>query len=255
MTINKNQNSLLKIPIEAYSKEYILEKIIKNIKNPSRFFHVVSLNPEILVETSKNAEFLEVVTSAQIRIIDGSGVILASRLKGISVGERYTGVELMEDILKGVLKGGSRVMLLGGKPNVADKIINCQKRARSKAIFSATVGIKDIQHPTSKENKDILSIVADFRPHILFVSFGSPFSEMWIYKHRKELNKTVCASVGGAFDYLAHITLRPPKIIRDLGLEYVYRLLVQPWRFKRQLKLITFARLSIIEAIKYRLGV
>ena len=250
---NKNkQNSLLNIPIDPLSRKEVLEKIIKYIKTSRNFLHIVSLNPEILVEATKNPQFKKVVKSAQIRIVDGSGVILASKLIGIQIGERYTGIKLMEDLLKEASHQRLRVMLLGGRPKIAEQIVACQKQAQSKATFFATDGIKDIQNPTAREEKGILFIVADYRPHILLVSFGSPFSELWLYEHRQSLKKIVCASVGGAFDYMAGTTPRAPQFIHQIGLEWLYRLVTQPWRWRRQLKLITFTKEIFKEMIKYR---
>ncbi len=250
----KTNQTLLNIPLDHMSRSSILEKIVKSLKSPKGFFHIVSLNPEILVETLGNDEFRDIVTAAQIRINDGSGIVLAAKLKGLRHVYRYTGVELMEDLLKLGSKQRLRIMLLGGRPKIAERIVECQIQAGSKAIFSATEGIKDIHNILEAEENDISAIVADFRPHILLVAYGSPFSEIWLYRHRKLLKNVICASVGGSFDYISGNVRRPPSIVRSLGLEYMYRLIMQPWRWRRQMNLLTFVRLSLMEVIRHRLS-
>src|SRR3990167_9000722 len=108
------ENTLFEIPLQCENKEEVLEQILKYIKKPNTLFHIVSINPEILIETYKNPIFKKVVTTAQIKIIDGSGILAASVIKGIQVGERFTGVELMEELLKMGSKQRLRILLLGG---------------------------------------------------------------------------------------------------------------------------------------------
>ena len=247
------QQTLLGIPIEQQSRGESLEKIIKYLKSPNNCFHIVSLNPEILVETQKDPLFRKVVATAQMRIIDGSGVFAACKVKGIKCSERFTGVELMEELLKTADKQRLRVMLLGGMPKVAEEVVKCQKLGGSEAIFTATEGIKDKHNPSKDEEVRILAIVAHFRPHIMLVSFGSPFSELWLYNHRKNLNGVLVASVGGAFDYLSGRVTRPSRLAQNLGIEYLVRLVRQPWRWRRQLNLISFVVFTFKEAILFRL--
>lgn len=250
-----NENTLLGIPINYDSKETILEKILKHLKNPKVFFNIVSLNPEIMVEASRIPEFKKVIEQAQIRINDGVGVVVASSLKGIPRVIRFTGVELTKELLKIADKRRLRVMLLGGMPKVAEKMVDCQKQAGSEAIFTATHGFRNIQSPTTPEINKIISIVTSFKPHIVLMALGSPFSELWLYRHRDVFKGVVCASVGGSFDYFSGTISKPPHIIRSYGLEWLYRLIRQPWRWRRQLKLITFARLVILEAVRFRLNI
>lgn len=85
---------------------------------------------------------------------------------------------------------------------------------------------------------------------ILFVAFGSPKQELWIAKNLKNIPATVSIGVGGAFDFVSGKVPRSPKILRKLGLEWLFRLIIQPWRIKRQLSLITFVFLVLKEKIK-----
>ncbi|MGB4965730.1 MAG: WecB/TagA/CpsF family glycosyltransferase [Microgenomates group bacterium] len=236
----QSNNHLLGIPIPTESKSAIREKIIKNIFETKRFFHVVSLNPEIFVLTTTNGEFKKVVTEAQMRILDGVGVIVAAKLCSIPVGDRYSGVDLMSDLLKEAHNRRLRVLLIGGGDKVADKVIECQKEAFSGIEFTGTTGIANIARPTDVEEAEITSIVAATKPHMVFVAYGSPAQELWIDRHSKLFAGMVVMGVGGAFDFLSGNIARAPKWIQKAGFEWLFRLVRQPRRIWRQLRLVKF---------------
>lgn len=236
-----NSNStLLGIEIPTDSKEQVREKIIKNILQDKQYFHIISLNSENFVLASQNQDFKKIVREAQIRIVDGYGVELGAKLRSISIGDRYSGVDLMSDLLKEANDRRLRVLLIGGSPKIAEKVVECQKQLHPAIEITATQGISDISNPTAAEDENIASIVTATKPHIVFVSFGSPSQELWIDRHKKLFEGMVVMGVGGAFDFLSGTVPRAPLLLRKLGLEWLFRLLIQPWRIKRQLRLITF---------------
>ena len=238
-----SKKKLLGITLSTSSKQIILEKIEKYISNPHGFFHIVSLNPEIMVLAEENPKFKKVIETAQIKIVDGIGIVMAAQILGIEVGSRLTGVDLMKKLVETASFRRLRVMLIGGKPNLAKNLAECYSEDFPEAKFKGIEGVKDIENPTASEESAIFSIVADMRPHIVFVSFGSPGQELWIERHKKEFSNMVIMGVGGAFDFLGGKVPRAPMILRRLGLEWFFRLMVQPWRWKRQLRLVKFAYL------------
>jgi len=240
-------NKILGISITPQSKQNILDKIIKYIRSPKGICHIVSFNPENLVVAYENKKFKEVLETAQIKIIDGVGIVLASRMLGIEVGERVTGVGLMEELIKLADKLRLRVLLIGGKSDLALKLANCYSNKFFKAKFLGIEGIKNIRNPKKQEEEAIFSIVADYKPHFLFVAFGSPDQELWLERHKNKFSKMVIMGVGGAFDFLAGKIFRAPKIIQKLGFEWLFRLLIQPWRWRRQLRLLKFVYLIFKE--------
>ena len=242
---------LLGISLPQGTISDILEKIQKNIQNPADFFHIASLNPEIFVLSQRDKDFKEYLMWAQMRIVDGYGVVVAAQLRGYTLGERITGADLMEKLLFFADTLGLRVALVGGKGNLAQRVIDCQESRFPSVVFQAIPGISDISHPNKNEDDAVLSIVADFKPHIVFVAYGSPFQERWLYRHRERLKGTTCMGVGGAFDFLAGTVQRAPKFVRKLGLEWLFRLIRQPWRIKRQLRIIIFLFLVAREAFGF----
>lgn len=241
---------ILGINIRARTKNAILETIKIHIDNPRDFYHIVSLNPENLVIAQNNEEFKKVIETAQMVIIDGVGVVIAGQILGVPIGDRVTGVDLMHSLVNVANEKCLSVMLIGAKGNLADRLVNCYKTEFKQAKFVACEGFKDIVQPTKDEEERIFSIVASVRPRLIFVAFGSPFQEIWLWRNRERLQGSICMGVGGAFDYFAGNARRPPVLVRKIGLEWLFRLLHQPWRWKRQLRLLVFLKL----VLKERLG-
>lgn len=243
-------NKLLEITIIPESKNNVLEKILLYIDRPTVFYHIVSLNPENMVVTTENESFKKVIETAQIKIIDGMGVVIAARWIGIQLGERITGVGLMESLMKVASDRRLRVLMIGGKENLALSLSKCYSDQFPEAKFKGIHGIGNIKNPMIDEERKIFSIVAAYKPHLIFVAFGSPDQELWIDRHKKEFDKCVVMGVGGAFDYLSGNVGRAPVIIQKIGLEWLFRLVNQPWRWKRQLRLLKFIGLILQEKWK-----
>ncbi len=240
---------ILGIKVYQQSKKEVLEKIIKFIKNKEKFFHIVSLNPENLVIAYRNEKFKEVLNKAQIKIIDGIGVVMAGYFFNLKL-EKLTGVDLMEDLLNLASKMSLRVLFIGGKEKLAESLADCYSQKHPQAKFKGIEGIKNIKNPQKNEEKKIFSIVSLYKPHFVFVAFGSPDQELWIERHKDKFNHCLVMGVGGAFDFLGGRVPRAPVFFRKLGLEWFFRLIIQPWRWKRQLRLIEFVWLVIKEKLK-----
>lgn len=245
---------ILGVKVERLDLTDILYKIKKYILKPAGSFHIVSLNPENLVIAFENENFKKVINTAQIRIIDGVGIVIAGKILGVEVGERVTGVDLMKKLIAIANKMRLRVLLIGGRGNLADNLANCYQKKFPKAKFLGIEGIKDIKNADKnvikKEEKAIFSIVSSFKPHLVFVAFGSPFQEFWIERHKRQFKKSVVMGVGGAFDFLSGKVPRAPVFFQKLGLEWLFRLIVQPWRWRRQMRLVRFLWLVVKEKLK-----
>ncbi|HRN71205.1 MAG TPA: WecB/TagA/CpsF family glycosyltransferase, partial [Candidatus Woesebacteria bacterium] len=127
--------------------------------------------------------------------------------------------------------------------NLAEKLALRYQQIYPRSTFKGIFGVSDIHNPKKEEEEKIFSIVADYKPQILFVAFGSPYQELWLYHHADRLQGIICMGVGGSFDFLTGRVKRAPMLIRRLGLEWFFRLIVEPWRWKRQLRLVEFVYL------------
>jgi len=242
--------TLLGIQIQKQSKTEILEKIKKNIDSPHGFFHIVSLNPEIMVTSESDREFKKTLSESSIRLIDGVGILLGCSILGIPVGERTPGVDMMDDILQTLPQRGLQVLFLGGKANLAEKLAECYQKDLPYYKFKGLRGFKDILAPERAEQDTIWKEIKEFSPDIIFSAFGSPAQELFFYRHRALLPKAVCMGVGGGFDFAYHNVPRAPGWLRVIGLEWLFRLAIQPWRLRRQLRLFTFIYLVFKQKLR-----
>ncbi len=231
-----DKNLLLGVGISKDSGDKILELIIRGLEKKQKKHYVVTLNPELLVISSKDPSYKKVLNNAKIASVDGIGVLAAARLFGVKVGKRLTGVDMVKNLCKEVSKKPITVGFLGARPGVAELTAEClQKKYPGLNVVLAESGNPDdktVSLINKKLNKKTINI--------LFVAFGSPKQEFWIAKNLDKLPVNVAVGVGGAFDFISGKVKRAPSLFRKLGLEWLFRLLIQPWRIKRQLSLIVF---------------
>jgi len=244
-------NKLFNFELKKLDEKDILEKIEKFMMAPDGFFHIISLNPENIVLTSEVAEFNKVVTKAQIKLIDGVGVVLSGRLLGVPLGERVSGVDLMQDLVEMADRVRLRVVLIGAQQDLAERLAECYSQSYKNAKFLGISGFNDVSNPKMEEEERLKSIVADFMPQIVFAAFGSPAQELWLDRHSSLFKNCVCMGVGGGFDFSIGAVPRAPKMLRTIGLEWLFRLVIQPWRWRRQLRLFKFIFLVFKEKIHH----
>ncbi len=239
-------STMFSVPIPTGSRGETINAIVHHLRNPTGMVHIVSLNPEIMVIAQRNAQFLQVLRTAKMRIIDGMGVWIAAKMFGYPVADRLTGVDCMQEVVGKAVELRLRVMFVGGDDKVAETIAEHYRLQYGYQGMYGVRGISDLHsHNTDQEDADLICTLKDVRPHILFVSFGSPAQELWIEKHRNDLNGMVCMGVGGGFDFVAGRVKRAPSWMRRWGMEWAFRLWRQPWRWRRQLRLVVFVWLVI----------
>ena len=170
--------SLFSLPLTLLSEDDILEQIKKGDRKNPNFLHIISLNPENIVLALKRQDFGKVVRETQSHIPDGMGVVTAVRILTGKRIVRLTGVDLMKRLLEASAGYSLRVLLIGGKANLAESLSKCYKERFPSLEIAGIQGIADISFPKKEEETEIFRIVATTRPHLIFVSFGSPQQEL-----------------------------------------------------------------------------
>lgn len=226
------KRKLLGVDFTDLSEGEVLEYIVKKIKKGAEKFFVVTPNPEILVIANKDFGYKNVLNLAELASADGIGIIWASKVLNAGIKHRVTGTDLMESLCREVAKQPITVSFLGGGPKIAEKAAEC---LRKKYLGLKVVFAGDEMPVNSK------LLASD----LLFVAFGSPKQEFWIAENLKNLPVKAAIGVGGAFDFASGRVKRAPRWVRELGFEWLFRLIIQPWRLKRQLSLIEFIFLVI----------
>lgn len=250
-----NKIDILGVGITKASEDEILEYILNKLrwrgKNKEKIL-IFTPNPEQISAAARNQSLKNLLNQAQIALPDGVGVVIAARLLGKPVYARITGVDFMEKLVKSVARlpkpgtdGQAEQPVitgyLGGEGDIAETTAKCLiKRYPGLAVGYASA--------TFDKTKMIHSDI-----DILFVALGFPKQEKWILEHKDEIPATVIMAVGGALDFISGNLPRAPKFLRQAGLEWLFRLALQPWRFWRQARLLQFSGLILREALSDRL--
>jgi len=197
-------------------------------------------NSEIVQACIEAPELYDVINSAELIIPDGIGVVKAAKILGTPFGAgKIAGCEVGEAFIKRLSETDYTVFLLGGKPGVAEQ---AAQKLSEKYPGIQFAGYRDgYFKKEGEENDAVIAQVNESGADVLYVCLGAPAQEKWIYQNRAKLT-TVNAllGLGGSLDVYAGTVKRAPKIFIRLGLEWFYRLLCEPWRFKRMLKLPKF---------------
>jgi N-acetylglucosaminyldiphosphoundecaprenol N-acetyl-beta-D-mannosaminyltransferase len=240
---------------------------------PGKKFLITTPNPEQILLAMKDNTFSKIINSSTLSLPDGIGLIQAIKFlnlpapknillkpfaifaQGLKVAcatftdrewlekdlKLIHGRSMMVEIIKLANKKSWRVAFLGGKGNVAQKCVDNLNRIYQKTKFIGLTGpnITNEAKPESKEDEiletEVIKMINDFKPHILFIGFGAPKQEKWAYKWLSKLNVGGIMVVGGAIDYLAGKVKLPPKWMSKYELEWLWRLFTQKKRLKRVL--------------------
>jgi N-acetylglucosaminyldiphosphoundecaprenol N-acetyl-beta-D-mannosaminyltransferase len=207
---------------------------------------IVTLNPEMLVAAHQDPQFHQLLNDSDLNVADGVGLILAARWLGSPLRGRVTGSDGIYVLAEHCALRGYRLFLLGAEPGVA--------KAAAQRLTSQNPGLEVADtyagSPNPDDEEDVIARVRAAAPELLLVAYGVPAEEVWIARHRNRLGVPVMLGVGGAFDFVAGVARRAPPWMRRAGLEWLYRLVRQPWRWRRQLALPRFLWLVIQQRLR-----
>jgi N-acetylglucosaminyldiphosphoundecaprenol N-acetyl-beta-D-mannosaminyltransferase len=190
---------------------------------------IVTVNPEFVMEARRNRAFRRVLAAADLATPDGFGIILAARWRGTPLRGRVTGIDLTERIAAEAARRGWSLFLLGAAPGVAERAAAALQRANpGLRIAGCYAG-----SPRPSDEPPIRERILAARPDVLLVAYGHPAQDLWIARNQPLLRVPVAIGVGGTFDELAGVVPRAPALVQRLGLKWLYRLIVQPWRWRR----------------------
>ena len=203
---------------------------------PSPCRQICTVNPEFIIDAGRDPTFAAALARADLRVPDGIGVLWAARRRGAPLTERVTGSDGIYHLCGAAATHGWRVFLLGAGPSVAElAAAKLMDRYPGLPIVGTYGG-----SPADADWSAVAERLAAARPDLLFVAYGHPRQDLWIDRHRGELPARVAIGVGGAFDFVAGTARRAPVWMRRWGLEWLHRLIRQPWRWRRMVKLPVF---------------
>ncbi|PIC99877.1 WecB/TagA/CpsF family glycosyltransferase [Sporosarcina sp. P29] len=227
------KEEILGVSVNTENYDDLIPKVFENIEAGKKSL-IVAINPEKLMKAKEDPELKALLNRAEFQIPDGIGVILASKLKKGQIRSRVTGIDMMDRVVQEAAVRGKRIFLYGAKPGVAEEA------AAKLQEMHPNIQIAGVQHGYEKDVQVVLDTINQAKPDILFVAMGSPKQEQWIEQHRDQLHPVVFQGVGGSFDVLAGNIKRAPAAFQKAGAEWLYRLLLEPSRIKRQMNLPKF---------------
>ncbi len=209
---------LLGAGIDTYSYDEALEFAKANSGQ------VITINPEMLEYAQKHSEFLNIIKNAELVIPDGIGVQLGLKIMGYDI-KRIPGIEFAKELLKEFQ--GRPVALIGTRPEILSKAVQNLKKELP------DLNLVYVQDGYFTDTEKILNEAVAKKPALILAALGSPKQEEFLYRMKKMLPNALMIGVGGSFDVWSGVVERAPKIYQRLGLEWLYRTVKEPKRFKR----------------------
>jgi N-acetylglucosaminyldiphosphoundecaprenol N-acetyl-beta-D-mannosaminyltransferase len=224
-----NKFNILGIKIDHVSLNETLAFIHQFIDS-GKPHQICTVNIEFINEALTNKPFFDAINKADLALADGAGIVLSAKILSHKAPEKISGVDLTYKLCEEAAKQGYRIFMLGGQNEVGNKAAEILK-----SLYPG-LNIVGVYEGNPNDN-NIISKIQDAKPHILLVAWGAPKQDLWIAKHKDDLNVPIMMGVGGTYDFIAGLQIRAPKTWRDFGFEWLWRLIHEPWRWKRQLAL------------------
>lgn len=239
----RKRYQVLGIDISDYSREEFLQLVEERLTAPAREMapiFVVTVNPEIVVQSIIDNEFKQILAASSINTADGIGISWAVNFLYGTPVERITGSDSMKQICEICARYEQPVFLYGAAPNVAERAAEVLQHSvhglRVSGVFSPdhnAVPLEELPGEVQERMRE---------SSVIFVALGAPGQEKWIYHNMRKLPECkLFIGIGGSFDFVAGTVKRAPGWMCRSGLEWLYRLYLQPSRWRRMLKLPLFA--------------
>lgn len=226
--------ALFGVPVDCIGKSQLLDCLRSCIFN-RQSVHLVTINAEMAYAATQNTTLMAALQQAELIIPDGIGVVWALGRQGMHV-QRLPGIELVEELLQESAQKGLKIAILGSSQATLTALpAQLEKRFGTvQCVYSHHGFFKEEEIP------EILGAINAAEPDVLFVALGVPKQECFIARWRQQLQVPVLMGVGGSFDVLSGQLKRAPRWLRKIHLEWFYRLLQQPSRWRRMLALPRF---------------
>jgi N-acetylglucosaminyldiphosphoundecaprenol N-acetyl-beta-D-mannosaminyltransferase len=229
------QARVLGVRVDCLDMRAALERV-EQLVDAGGHHLIATVNPEFIMRAHREHEFARVLESADLCLADGSGVVWAARRQGCAMSGPVPGVDMIPPLAAMCARRGFRLFLLGAAPGVAAELASRLRTEHPRLEVAAHPGSPD---PSSDDETSRL--IRAHQTQVLLVAFGAPKQELWIDRMEDRTGVAVAMGVGGAYDYLTGRVPRAPLWMRRAGLEWLHRLIHQPWRISRMAVLPVYA--------------
>ena len=227
---------VLGVPVDGVTYAGWIQRIGDWINLANRAHHVCTVNPEFIMIAQRDPIFFQILSRADLCVPDGVGLLWASKFLGQPIPERVTGSDGVPLIARHAAEAGWRIFLLGAAEGVAARAAEkLRQQYAGLQIAGCYAG-----SPAEGEEDDIVATINSSDVDILLVAYGAPQQDKWIARNLPRLQVKMAMGIGGSLDFIAGYVPRAPLWMRQRGVEWLYRLLRQPWRLRRMLRLPRF---------------
>lgn len=262
MKLNRKKIDILGVPIDSFRREESIRFIEQKISSKSPIF-ITTVNVEFLFRALNDEKVFEMLKNSSLNFADGIGVLWAAKFLSLNlpgnkfwrygigffkligslaaitfypkylkkpIPERISGSDFIWDLSNYAVQNDLRIFLLGGEPTVPEQAaLKLQTDIYGLKVAGTFEG-----SPKPEDEARILEITKKDKPDILFVAYGVPAEELWLERNLAKTGAKIGIGVGGTFDFLAGRRKRAPKFVRTIGLEWLWRLILEPRRYRRQ---------------------
>jgi N-acetylglucosaminyldiphosphoundecaprenol N-acetyl-beta-D-mannosaminyltransferase len=224
------------VPFSKLNMQETVE-LLTNAIDSGKPHQVITANPIMVMAAINQPDYLAVMNRADLIVPDGTGVVWAASYVGNPVKERVPGFDLMHRLLQAGEQKRWKVFLLGASPEV---IQAAEAKLKEQYPLIQWVGAKD-GYFKAEEDEAVIAEIREAKPDILLVGRSAAGQEPWMDRYKQELGVPLMIGIGGSFDVISGKLKRAPGLYQKLRLEWLYRLMQEPWRYKRMLDLPKFA--------------
>jgi N-acetylglucosaminyldiphosphoundecaprenol N-acetyl-beta-D-mannosaminyltransferase len=227
--------SILDIPVHDVTTEETLALIDQFMREKTPH-QICTVNPEFIMTAQQDVEFKRILNQSALNLPDGIGVVWAAKRLRQPLRERVAGSDLVGLMADRAQTTGWRIFLLGAAEGVAERAaIILRERYPQVNIVGAYAG-----SPRPEDEADIVARIRSSRADILLVAYGAPQQDKWIARNIEQTGVAVALGIGGSLDFIVGTQRRAPQWMQRAGIEWLYRLVREPWRWRRQLALPKF---------------
>lgn len=252
--------TIMGVPVDVLTKSQVLDLIFSTT---DKQLHIITVNPEMVLAAQSDKDFMNILNKSSINTADGTGLLWAANTQNDSkiistlkllkllfkkpmtpLPELIKGSDLMLDIAEHSAKNGTKIFLLGAQPGVAERTkLKLEKQFPDITIVGTYSG-----STSPYEEEKIKDLINETNPDILFVAYGAPAQEKWISRNLHKMPTIkVAIGVGGTFNYISGTIKRAPLFLQNLGLEWLYRLIKEPKRWKRIWNAVVIFPIQILQ--------
>jgi len=242
-TVSPPETKILGVPVHGVTMDQTVALVRDFYMARPGCNQIATVNPEFVMAAQRDEAFMTVLRQADLCLPDGIGLVYAARRLANPLPQRVPGSELVYRLAEEAAAQGWTLFLLGAAPGVAEEAgAVLQARYPGLILAGAYAG-----SPQMEENEQILSLINASEASMLFVAYGAPGQDKWIARNRHRFTTVRLAmGVGGSLDFITGRAERAPLWVQNLGLEWLHRLIKEPWRWRRMLALPQFAARVLI---------